>query len=236
MKTRIEGILLTTIPTLIITLLLLAQPAVATETTVSIEDLQAESGSTVNTKILIEGVEDYGTATIELHYDNSVVSVTSVSEGNISNSALIPNIDNSKGVVTIAAYTSEIPGPNGTLVYANLEIEVIGTPGAASQLDLVVEEFAHSDGTSIPAATDNGSIQITSSGTSPDNSDGDALTDEEENLVGSDPYSWQSNDELKQSVLNSVITQVNNYFEAAQSQKSTIAQQITQLVSIYFSI
>ena len=69
--------------TLILTLTsaLAAEATAANPATVSIGNLSSAYGETVTAPILISNVENYGTGTISVTYDPSVVHVASVSSG-----------------------------------------------------------------------------------------------------------------------------------------------------------
>ena len=74
--------------------------------TVSIGNLSSAYGETVTAPILISNVQNYGTGTISVTYDPSVVHVISVSSGPGS-TVVARNADNATGIVTISAFTIE---------------------------------------------------------------------------------------------------------------------------------
>jgi len=154
-----DGVKVVKISFAIITILLVAQTACA-QTYVSVENFRVRPGESAIAPIYINNVTNFGTATIELHYDSSVVNVTGVTQGNIPNSYLYFNIDNPNGTTRMLVYTTSIPGPSGDFIYANLTLQA-GAVVGYSPLDIYIEEFADPNGELIPAVAVNGSFTVT---------------------------------------------------------------------------
>jgi len=113
--------------TLILTLTsaLAAEATAANPATVSIGNLSSAYGETVTAPILISNVENYGTGTISVTYDPSVVHVASVSSG--PDSTVVDwNTDNTSIVIISAWNTS---GVSGDLVFANVTFYAVRSAG-----------------------------------------------------------------------------------------------------------
>ncbi len=122
--------------------------------------LRMVEDQTSNVSLQLENVEDFGTATIELHYDSSVVEVEDVTNGNITGSTMFYTIDNPNGTTGILVYTNQIPGPEGDFEFANITLEAVGDGGDETSLNISVLEFADSEGDSMPVTVYNGSLSI----------------------------------------------------------------------------
>jgi hypothetical protein len=125
-----------------------------------IDNVTAPPSGTATGSIMLD-VNDFGSATIELKYDPTVVQVQSVSQGDCG--AVFENIDNANGKTRISSQgTGAIPGPSGTLEFAEIGFKAIGSVGECSPLSLNVVVLAHSDGSDItPATTCDGEFCIT---------------------------------------------------------------------------
>ncbi|OYT62348.1 hypothetical protein B6U67_04555 [Methanosarcinales archaeon ex4484_138] len=76
---------------------------------------------------------DYGTGTINIEYDPSVVHVTGVFNGSES-TVVAENIDNVIGVVKISAWN--IYGISGDIDFADVEFTVVGSSTDSTPLNL----------------------------------------------------------------------------------------------------
>ena len=157
-KMKYEKILVITVGALI--LAILATGVASATTIISIENVSLGETETKTVPINISNVTNYGTATIELQYNGSVVNVESVSNGDIPGTSLTPNINNTAGYTRMVSYTSQYPGPSGDFVYANLVLKAVGTGPATSPLNLSIEEFADADGNPISVKPGNGTFTI----------------------------------------------------------------------------
>ena len=152
--------------TLLLALALVAGLAVtqasATATAnVSISDLTSPPGAALTAPILITNVENYGTGTIKLEYNSSVVHVTDVTNGPQSTLAAPPNIDNTSGIVNISALN--LAGISGDVIFANVTFKAVGSAGSSTSLNLsVITLYKLPDYEDIPVIIKNGSFSILS--------------------------------------------------------------------------
>ena len=110
------------IPLLFFSLLIL--PASA-QVTVSIGDLTAYQNESITAPIMINNMTNYGTGTIKVIYDPSVVHVTDVAS--TADSAVIAwNADNEAGYVRISAWN--LTGISGDIAFANVTFKAVGSP------------------------------------------------------------------------------------------------------------
>ena len=115
-------------------------------TTVSIADITADPGDVVTVPIRIDGIEDYGTATIKLEYDSSVIFVEDIT-GSSDSTITAKNIYNpdpgqaetegTQGYASISAWN--IDGVSGNIVFANVTIKAVGNSGGSTTLTLTVD-------------------------------------------------------------------------------------------------
>ena len=120
----------------------------------------------VNADIRINTTENYGTGTIIVNYNPSIIHVTDVQGGDYS-TVVIWNADNTNGFVNISAWNTT--GTCGDFVFATIAFKPVAT--GKSQLDIEVQLLQDILSNDIPAATSSGSITAdmgssTSSGSS----------------------------------------------------------------------
>lgn len=131
-------------------------------TGVSIGDYNTD-GSNVNADIRINTTENYGTGTITVDYNPSIIQAANV----LGEDVAAWNADNTHGLVNI---TTLNPGGNsGDFVFATVVFKPVSN--GKSQLDIEVEFLQDISYNDIPAATSSGSITVdmgsgTSSGSS----------------------------------------------------------------------
>ena len=113
-------------------LLLTAAPVYAT--TVSIADVTLEPSGVVTIPIMVNEITDYGSGTINIEYDPSVVHVTDVTSSSDSQVAAY-NPNNTIGLVRISA--SNVYGASGDVAFANVEFTAVGTGSTPLNLDVV---------------------------------------------------------------------------------------------------
>ena len=137
-------------------LALAAEATAANPATVSIGNLSSAYGETVTAPILISNVENYGTGTISVTYDPSVVHVASVSSG--PDSTVVDwNTDNTSGIVIISAWNTS--GVSGDLVFANVTFYAVRSAGC-TPLNISVTTLKDISYNNISVMTKNGSFSI----------------------------------------------------------------------------
>ena len=117
-------------------------PVAAIGVVVSIPDAGAEFCNTVVVPVSIDNVvaPGLGGATIDLEYDNSVVEITNVADGDVMGVGYTPlAAANLAGKITLVwFYMAMPPGPTGDLLFANITLHALGSAGETSDLDLTV--------------------------------------------------------------------------------------------------
>ncbi len=103
-------------------------------TTVSIADTTADPGATVTVPLMVNDLTDFGTGTINITYDPSVVHVTDVTDSSDSVIAAFNN-DNTAGFTAISA--SNFGGASGDLIFANVEFTAVGTGSSPLNIDVI---------------------------------------------------------------------------------------------------
>jgi hypothetical protein len=117
-----------------------------------------KNGNVTNT-INIENATDFGTVTMDVSFNNSVINVESISNGDIPGSTITSNIDNVNGKIRILVYSTELPGPNGNFNIANFTIKSIG-PSSSSWLNIDVLEYSNPNGMPLSFIVKNGYVRI----------------------------------------------------------------------------
>ena len=161
-----------------ILILLLSTVAPVYATTVSIADVAPEPLDVVTIPIMVNDITDYGSGTINIEYDPSVVHVTAVTSGPDSQvGAYNPN--NTIGLVRITA--ANVYGASGDIAFANVEFTAVGTGSTPLNLDVV--SLYNRSSNKISATPNDGSITISANGgttspkpTSDDGSSGGSTT------------------------------------------------------------
>lgn len=127
--------------------LLLTFSVVSEAAEFSIGNYTVNDGEQITSQIELKDVVNFGTATISLLYDPSVVHVTTVSNGNIPLTTMTNNINFPiNGSTRILIFTSDIPGPNGSFIFSNINLKAVGNVGSQSILSISIQEFADTDG------------------------------------------------------------------------------------------
>lgn len=109
-------------------------------------DVRASSLVPTIAPIRMGNMTNFGSATLTLSYDPSVVEVTNVTNGNVPNSTLTWSVNESRGRVTLLLTTTARPGTSGEHDFARVSFRAVGALGSTSALDLNVEEVVDSDG------------------------------------------------------------------------------------------
>lgn len=130
-------------------------------TTVSITDITAEPGDTINRPLMINDITDYGTGTINITYDPSMVHVTGVTDSPDSTVAAFNN-NNDAGFTVISA--SNVGGASGNIVFANVEFTAVGAGGDSTQLNININSLYNRSFAPITATIDNGLFTISGDG------------------------------------------------------------------------
>ena len=143
-----------------ITLSVIASAQAAT-TMVSISEITRPSGADATLPITIASVEEYGTGTISITYDPSVVHVTNVSDG-LESTVAAWNVDNTTGVAKISAWN--LAGVSGEVVFANVDFKVVGSAGRSTPLELNVTTFADTTYKDILVSVTHGTFNIEGDG------------------------------------------------------------------------
>ncbi|KAF5437961.1 Serine protease, subtilase family, partial [Candidatus Methanophagaceae archaeon] len=138
----------------------------ACSTTVSIGALSSAPGETITAPIVISDMDNYGTGTISVTYDHTVVHVTGVSSSPESSVIVWNANNNTKGLVVISAWN--LMGVSGDIAFANVAFTAVGSAGSSTPLNLDVTTLADTGYTSITPMISNGSFSIVQEGEQPD--------------------------------------------------------------------
>ncbi len=121
---------------------------VSAAATVSISDAEITPGESVTILVIIKEVTDLGVADINLIYDQSVVNVLGVTNGDFD--TLVPNINNVAGITRIGAF--QVGNP--------VTLKAVGDIGECSTLNLGVIELKTTSGVDIPVTVVDGTFCI----------------------------------------------------------------------------
>ncbi len=144
---------------ILITCLLLSLAAVhaceASATMVSIADATVEPGEVITLPITASEITDYGTGSIRIEYDPSVVHVTDVTRGPKSRIA-VQDVNNTIGIVEISASNSQ--GVSGEIIFANVTFKAVGIGSTPVNLDVtLLGDISYNK---IPATVSNGLFTV----------------------------------------------------------------------------
>ncbi|MCW3137332.1 MAG: cohesin domain-containing protein [Methanophagales archaeon] len=147
---------------LIFTLLLALTTTQSSETAstaiVSIGNLTSAPGETVTAPVLISNIENYGTGTLSIEYNPSIVHVTDVTSGPDS-TVIAWKADNISGIVNISAWNISISGVSGTIIFANVSFMAVRSAGS-TPLNLSVITLQNMFNEDILTTIKNGSFSI----------------------------------------------------------------------------
>ena len=129
----------------------------AAPVTIEMDDHTMSPSGTLVAPIWLNGIEDYGAATITVEYNNSVVIVADVDDGPFSE-VVASNIDNTLGKVRISA--ENIHGVDGNIEFARITFDAVGTYDDDTTLGLSVQKLVDINYTTIANSVDNGSITL----------------------------------------------------------------------------
>lgn len=111
-------------------------------------DTEGTIGSFANVYINATGADDIGSLTLELAFDNSVITANSVTKGNIiQDGSFDKNIDNANGTIKLALASTE--GNSGDGSIAKINFSVIGSEDSSSPLDINLIDLTDSNNTDI---------------------------------------------------------------------------------------
>lgn len=133
-----------------------------TGTVITIQDANGNSsinGATngvVPVSIVAKNVQNLAAATVTLSYDPSVVTVQSVSSGDIGRPT--SNVNNNAGTTTISTFS--LTGKSGNATIANLELKIVGSTGASTPLTIGVTTLSNSNANSIPNTISSGQLSV----------------------------------------------------------------------------
>jgi hypothetical protein len=135
----------------------------AAATLVSMNDVTVDQGNNVTVSIMLTGITNYGTGTINVEYDPLVAKVTGVT-GNAKSSIGAWNANN-PGKVDISAWNTA--GTSGDLAFADVTFKALGSNGSSTALTLKVDMLQDTSYTDITRNIKSGSLKI-SGALSPD--------------------------------------------------------------------
>ena len=107
--------------------------------------------------IMLRNIENYGTGTITVSYNSSVVHVTGVADGPFS-TVYASNFNNIAGTVNISALNND--GYSGDIEFARITFEAVGGDADTTQLTLSVDKLADKDYNNLAYLIYDGSITL----------------------------------------------------------------------------
>ena len=128
--------------TIIVVLTILTIINIASASTISTVytegDLQGQNGQDVKVKIMASGMSNVGTVAVALTFDNSVLSVNSIADGNVKtpDAFSTSNVNNAQGLVAMGLGNPSGINGDGTLFIINFK--VLGHVGDTSNLKLSI--------------------------------------------------------------------------------------------------
>jgi hypothetical protein len=127
--------------------------------TVAIDDGSAAPNEEDLVSIMINDVPvDIMTADLTLTYDNSVVHVMSVSNGQFDN--VLSTINNGTGSTRIVAFQTASAPLTGNVKLCDVTLKAVGSAGESSQLTITIGKLEAGDESVITATPDNGTFTI----------------------------------------------------------------------------
>ncbi|MEA1992038.1 MAG: CARDB domain-containing protein, partial [Thermodesulfobacteriota bacterium] len=127
-----------------------------TTVAVTIADATVNLSDTVTLPIMLGGIANYGTGTIKLTYNPSVVHVTDVTDGSDSE-ILAHAVNNTVGFANISAMNTD--GVSGDVIFANVVFDATGV--GSTQLAITVDKLEDITYNSLPVTISNGTISVT---------------------------------------------------------------------------
>ncbi len=142
---------------ILLAMLLLALPAQAQGTVVSIPDATINEGNTVTLDITINDVTDLAAADIWLAYDKDVVTVGGIADGDLGE-LTAQSIDNPNGVAKMNWFSTT--AQTGSFTFASITLHASATSGSCT-LDLQVKELTDISLEPILYTDDDGTFTVT---------------------------------------------------------------------------
>ena len=130
-------------------------------TTVSIADVTADPGDTVTVPLMINEMTDYGSGTINITYNSSVVHVTDVTSSSNSTVLAFDN-NNVTGLTQISALNSG--GASGDITFANVKFTAVGAGSSPLNIDVVTLYDRSFNKIHETATVDNGLFTVSGEG------------------------------------------------------------------------
>jgi len=146
---------------------LLIYPVIAQSTVISIEDVEVAPSGSETVPIYIYNVTDpdgVGTVQFNLIYNSSVVHITSTDASNSDFDLVVPEWNNSVGVLTVGgSYFGVKPLPTGDVRVIDVTFTAVGNAGDESSLTITNTSLKDdtSDQNDIPHEVDDGVFSIT---------------------------------------------------------------------------
>ncbi len=134
----------------------MTQSLAAAATSVSMDNVTVDQGKNVTVSIMLTGIANYGTGTINVEYDPYVAKVTDV-VGNAKSSIVAWNANN-PGKVIISAWN--IQGTSGDIAFADVTFKALGSNGSSTALTLKVDTLQDTSYTEITRYIKSGSLKI----------------------------------------------------------------------------
>jgi hypothetical protein len=138
-------------------------PVAAQTAIVSIGMVEVVPNSNVTLPIIISGVTNLGSGTIEVSYDPAVVHVIGITDGT-GNALKVQSWHAEEGIVRIVAWDATSPH-NGTVIFADLTFNAVGETAQASPLNITVRDLEdYFNYTQISRSVTNGTVTISQAG------------------------------------------------------------------------
>ena len=133
---------------------------------ISIGSANAPTNSTITILVSVANVTNISGMSFDLHYNSSVVTVSSVSASeNFTGSSVTPNIDNLNGITSIMLTNPNLISASAETPVINIAFNVTGGTSSSTSLDLQNVEFSDNEFNQYtPAVVVDGQITIGTKG------------------------------------------------------------------------
>ncbi|WMW21460.1 cohesin domain-containing protein [Methanolobus mangrovi] len=129
------------------------------ELTVSIDDMQAASGSSIELPIVLRDAEDVGSMDLVLKYDAEVLQATSVKTSDIGKNAFIESNTANEGEVIIAL--ADASGISGDGPVVKISFMVVGDAGSSCAVTLEEAKIHNTELVELVTGTEDGTVTVT---------------------------------------------------------------------------
>ncbi len=148
---------------LLVSFLVIPVPtAVAEGTTVEVGSASVALGATTQVSITVKNFTaagGFGSYNFKLSFKPEGIQIDSVKAGDQPfGEPAAANIDNAKGMVLLNDFHSQVPGPKGNIVVANVVVK--GVAAGSWSLALTIVDLVAVDGADVPATVVNGTITV----------------------------------------------------------------------------